>query len=392
MSIWVRRTVPVVLTALAFGLVGASLAWACSPNANITLTNKAGPPGSETAVLGGGFEAYSSKSDNEVEIHEGSKGGSVVGSARPAETGTYQDPETEAFGKEKESDSDVIVYRKGEKNEYEGPKDEAIEIGGDFKVELTVPKDVEGETYKLYAVQPGGFDEDPAPATFRIKRPTGPGNGTGNEGGGQPGDGAGDESPVDAGGESSGDLSGVGGQPGDGSTASSPVDAWGRGPGVGLLPTPSRTGTRPPAVREPRAPGRASGPSRGRGGVRVEGGSNARPVVRGRSGERLFGGSTSPADGAGGRSASSAEAAGVLGAGAASTSPPPSEQSASGDLWSGFSSGPAGSLVPGPTHGAPGDGQSVQLGVGMALLGFGLVALLAGFGFAEIRRRRSLAG
>lgn len=389
MSVWVRRTVPVVVTVLAFGLVGVSLAWACSPNANITFTGAAaGPPGTETEVLGSGFEA-----EREVEIHGGSKDGPVVADARPAETGTYMDPKTEATGREKEGDSDVIVYRKGTSDEYEGPKDEALELGGDFEVEVTVPKDAEGDTYAFYAVQPGGFKEEVAPVRFKIERPTEPGDGTGNEGGGQPGDGAGDESPVDAGGERSGDgTSGVGGQPGDGSTASSPVDAWSPGPGVGIVPTPSRAGTRPPVVRDPRAPGRASGPSRGRGGVRVEGGSNASPVVRGRSGERLFGGSTSPADGAGGRSASSAEAAGVLGAGAASTSPPPSEQSASGDLWSGFSSGPAGSLVPGPTHGAPGDGQSVQLGVGMALLGFGLVALLAGFGFAEIRRRRSLAG
>ena len=67
-----------------------------------------------------------------------------------------------------------------------------------------------------------------------------------------------------------------------------------------------------------------------------------------------------------------------------------SARSASGDLWSGFRSAKTPSLMS-QTGGLPAakegpDGS--QLAIGAGLLGFGLLALLGGFGLAAARRRR----
>jgi hypothetical protein len=69
----------------------------------------------------------------------------------------------------------------------------------------------------------------------------------------------------------------------------------------------------------------------------------------------------------------------------------PSQSTAAGDLWSGFASGPNSSLLPGgATDPAPSaSGSGPRLALGMALLGAGLTALLAGFAVAGLRRRRA---
>jgi len=87
-------------------------------------------------------------------------------------------------------------------------------------------------------------------------------------------------------------------------------------------------------------------------------------------GEKFFGGSLAPA--------AADPAAQARGA-----------RAATGDLWSGFRSGTKSSL-PGITDGTPAQGSGPGLAVGMGLLSAGTVALLAGFGVAETRRRRVL--
>ena len=68
----------------------------------------------------------------------------------------------------------------------------------------------------------------------------------------------------------------------------------------------------------------------------------------------------------------------------------PSQQSAAGDLWSGFASGPNQSLLPKATTATSAGGMDSRFALGMAFLGTGLVVLLAGFAVAGLRRRRVL--
>lgn len=65
----------------------------------------------------------------------------------------------------------------------------------------------------------------------------------------------------------------------------------------------------------------------------------------------------------------------------------PSVRTASGDLWSGFSPA-AGRSGPGLTSLPSTSSGSSDLAVGLGLLSAGLVALFAGFGVAELNRRR----
>lgn len=66
--------------------------------------------------------------------------------------------------------------------------------------------------------------------------------------------------------------------------------------------------------------------------------------------------------------------------------------SATSDLWSGFNSAANGSLLPslsGTEATSAGPGSS--LAIGFSLLGAGMLTMLAGFGVAELRRKRVLA-
>ncbi len=199
----------------------------------------------------------------------------------------------------------------------------------------------------------------------------------------EPSPGSGGGSGSGSSGESGTALGGLSTAPGGPGTAPGGLSTGPGGPG-GPGTGPGGSGNGGPGD----GPGGGSDPS---SGSQTPGGSGASPVVAGASGQAVFGGSKPPVDVT--RAQSTTRREGARGpAGAPWTPPGPSERSASGDLWSGFESGAAGSLVPSPTDGASADGQRVPLGVGMALLGFGLTALLAGFGLAEVRRRRSLAG
>ncbi|HUP71333.1 MAG TPA: hypothetical protein VM142_16185 [Acidimicrobiales bacterium] len=66
-------------------------------------------------------------------------------------------------------------------------------------------------------------------------------------------------------------------------------------------------------------------------------------------------------------------------------------RSASGDLWSGFAQGPATVGAPSLTALPTTTSGTSPLAIGMGVLSAGLVALFAGFGVADMRRRRELA-
>ena len=68
----------------------------------------------------------------------------------------------------------------------------------------------------------------------------------------------------------------------------------------------------------------------------------------------------------------------------------PSEQAAAGYVWSGFAPGKTPSLATAGDMVSEGDSGS-GLGLGIALLAFGLLALVAGLTAAEVSRRRAAA-
>ncbi len=74
--------------------------------------------------------------------------------------------------------------------------------------------------------------------------------------------------------------------------------------------------------------------------------------------------------------------------GVSDSAPAPSAGSAVADLWSGFGSSRAPSLLSGEAADVPGADGGSPLAVGVGLMGLGLVALFAGFAMAEVRRRR----
>lgn len=131
--------------------------------------------------------------------------------------------------------------------------------------------------------------------------------------------------------------------------------------------------------------GSAPGGGNGGGGGTASGSEDG--VIRDLTGRTVFVDSLAPADrragraGDGGRTTTAAQEPAGRGG--------PSERAATGDLWGGFRSGKAPSLVAGegsPDEGGPG------ASIGLGLLGLGLVGLLSALAVAEVRRRRALAG
>jgi hypothetical protein len=74
------------------------------------------------------------------------------------------------------------------------------------------------------------------------------------------------------------------------------------------------------------------------------------------------------------------------------TAPSTSQLTATSDLWSGFAPGQTASLTSGTAGGMSNGGSSSALTIGIGLLAFGLIALVAGLTGAEVRRRRATAG
>ncbi len=132
--------------------------------------------------------------------------------------------------------------------------------------------------------------------------------------------------------------------------------------------------------------GSGSGGGNGGGGGTASGSEDG--VIRDLAGRTVFVDSLAPADRRAGR-------AGDAGRTTTAAQQPagrggPSERAATGDLWGGFRSGKAPSLVEG--DGSADDEGGPGASIGLGLLGLGLVGLLSALAVAEVRRRRALAG
>ena len=288
-------------------VVGGALAWACSPDANISLSSGSGAAGSAVSVSGSEF-TYN-RSPAAVEIRWNSLNGPIIGRATgPHFSESVEIPEG-ATGLN-------VIY--------------AIGRGSNG--------DMAGSDQKEFQVTAAGGREQ------------------------APSGGAGEGSPVPV-------------QPAP--NRSSPTGR--QAPAA----RPAPGGRQAPAVRP--APGRIPSTSAPRDGAR----SPATPA-----GTRQPSASAAPSAGFTGSAGVTAETGREAGseAGGGQAGAPvhrsASESSASGDLWSGFATDGTRSLTP------PGAGVAAAVGttslqqVGSALLGFGLVALLAGAFVLELRRRR----
>jgi hypothetical protein len=100
-------------------------------------------------------------------------------------------------------------------------------------------------------------------------------------------------------------------------------------------------------------------------------------------------GSGAPASSSGTFATAPAQAA-AAGSKAAKSSAAPSDQAATGYVWSGFAPGKTPSLATAGEMVSEGDSGS-GLGLGIALLAVGLLALVGGLTAAEVSRRRSAA-
>jgi hypothetical protein len=142
-----------------------------------------------------------------------------------------------------------------------------------------------------------------------------------------------------------------------------------------------------PGIQRSAGSERGSGPGGG-GGQPAVGSPTSAPASSGggsgavvsSAGQPVFAASAPPADSFGAQAGAADER---------SAGRSPSEQTATGNLWSGLGNGSAPSLAGVDT--AADDGTGSPLVLGIVLLAIGLLTLLTGFGVAQARRRRALA-
>ena len=151
----------------------------------------------------------------------------------------------------------------------------------------------------------------------------------------------------------------------------------------------------PGVTRSERAPSTSGGGGDNGGGggnnqsAPGEGGSGTGGSVQTVAGQPVFVGSAAPSTTAG--TFATTPAAAETNRGAARerrASAAPSEQAASGDVWSGFAPGRTASLTAG-ADGMSDGGPGSELGLGIGLLVLGLLGLAGGLTAAEVRRRRT---
>lgn len=184
--------------------------------------------------------------------------------------------------------------------------------------------------------------------------------------------------------------------PSAGAPGSAPAPGSPEAPASPQAPTaPDAPGSRPPARSpSPRAPegdgGRAEGeraPAGRRGRTDSPPTDRTSSGVVARGGREFFAGSVASADGPAvpaRKEAASSQAPG------SPASRRPGERSAAADLWSGFRGGSVLGLGATDASSAA-DAPGGQLWVGVALLGLGLLTLLAALAIIVVRRRRSTA-
>lgn len=344
MSTRVRLLTSLVTGVLALGVVGASVAWACTYDPAFGVHPGSGLPGAVVELQGGGFVG-------EVEIWWEKKNGDRLATTHSID--------------ENGNKYDESKYKKGDRTT--------------FKEKVTIPEDARpgdavivatGETYNNNS---GDKESASAEHAFEVKEVE-PEDSPADESGGSNGSGRSGGSGGSGGSEST-DAPGVGQIPGFVPAPYPPGGTAAVGGESRLLPDGDRISPIATSDRPGSAP---TGATRSRNS----------------SGQSLFGGSvpppSRPAASDGDRTAS-ADGAGARGGTGSRVADGPSERSAAGDLWSGFGSAESPSLSS-PALPAPAEGTGSQLWVGAGLLGFGLVALLGGFGVAEARRRRALTG
>lgn len=152
----------------------------------------------------------------------------------------------------------------------------------------------------------------------------------------------------------------------------------------------------PGVVRSEREPSTTGGRGGGGGGGGGDtaggtsgGGGPGTGGVQTVAGQPVFVGSAAPATTAGTFAATPAGDEGTRSAARdRSAGAAPSEQTASGDVWSGFAPGRTASLTSG-ADGMSDGGTGSGLGIGIALLALALLGLAGGLTAAEVRRRRT---
>lgn len=314
---------------LTLGVAG--LAWACTPQARITIAPNSGPAGAVTRVEGGAFH------EGPVEIRWDSSTGPLLGTA----------------------------------------------TGPSFAVDITIPEARTG-THYVVAVAAGTIYKATAPFTLTSESGSPPPP-AGDEGGGgqttSTTSGGDQPSGKNSGSASGGNTASGGGQSSSG--ASGGDDSGRSGSDSGSTSGGATgAGTGSPS-------GSVSGGSASSSGNVHHGSTEAtwaagtlsgtsRAVVD-TSGRLVFAGSIAPIDAFAGETRVT-EAPGRLGTAA--------DLSSVGDLWSGFDTGSAEPGYPSLTDPAPGlSGRASHLVVGIALLGAGLVTLVGGSLIAPLRDR-----
>lgn len=307
-----RRTLITFYTVLAALLIPAAIAWACNPQAHISL--KCGTPQScSTFEPGQSMTVYGSYFPSKASI-------------------TVSGPS--------------------------GTKPVSADTGGSFTTSYTAPS--APGTYVISASRPTGGR---APASFTVAEasqntPAPGGNGP-SQGGGSP----------------------TAGTPGAPSFDEPSVNS-----------SPQERGSRGGGRNTPSVPNQPTGGGGSGGSTGETPGASIPGTVVTESGEPVFSGSvgSTPATSSFGGGASTPSDIPAASSGGSNGGAGASEQSATGDVWSGFSPGRTATLM-GDVQGAPEGGKGSGFGLGIGLLAFGLLALAAGLTVAEVRRRKALA-
>jgi len=331
MSKW-RRITTVLLGSASAVLGVAAIAWACTPQAYISVSPGSGGQGTQATVSGGSFTAAP------VQIHWGSASGPVIGNA----------------------------------------------VGPRFSTSVTIPASAP-DVYYIVAVGPQGSSS----ASFEVVGPAGPsggdttgGGGTTTGGGGSTHGGgstsAGGGGSTHGGGSTSAGGGGSTSTGGGGSTSTGGGGSTSGGADSGSATTGGGSSSRARTHRQTngggrgRAPAKSALPSPGRSNAVA--GHLARGTVTTGSGQRVFAGSL-PVYAKHG-SPSQARGGGVR----------------ARAMGSGFRVTDKSSLtmphVPDASQ-AQGAGLGSRLAIGIAILGLGLVLLFGGFLVAVVRRRRA---
>lgn len=375
----VRRVVAALAAVAGLLVGGATLAWACTAQAHITLSPPSGPSGETITVYGGSFV-----DDGPVEIRWDGSGGPLLARATGpnfAVSVTIPDVPADVYT--------IVAYGYDSRGYVQGSPSESFEVTAGSSSSST--GDQEGTTTSE--------DSDSSTATASAS----------GDSSGQGSDSTADTASATASGSASGDTSGSGdgqqAEPGTGTesqsstTTTSQSEQEGTGSsqpaGTTAVEDDSRDGAAEPAPAPASATQEASQQPTTSAGSQTD----STPVEDRAAAESAASSTSAPAaetaDPAGARApdAGLRDAPTLAEADAArdprpGTSTQVSSRAAGSDLWSGFGASETPSLVPALGTDQPVDPGSSPLTAALALFGAGLLTLFAGFGTAAVRRRR----